>query len=586
MFSGIHSSAKIYVPAGSGEAYRTAQYWSDYASIIEEMGPETPPDNEIWYTSSDGKVVSPKFSNVFGANVASNTYENGKGVIKFNSTVTSIGFSAFSKCSSLTSITIPNSVTSIGDYAFEYCSSLTLITIPNSIISIGEYAFDYCSNLTEIAVPNSVTSIGRYAFSDCSSLTNITLPNRITSIKEGAFSDCSRLTSITIPNSVTSIEKRAFRDCSNLTVITIPNNVTSIGEWAFMYCSSLTEITIPNSVTSIGDWAFYNCSNLQNIFCKSSTPPTGGGNYIFFSIHSSAKIYVPAGSGEAYKTAQYWSDYASIIEEYLARAEDPNPSSTSFKRRAMVMQFTGTECPYCPYMIEPLEQMAADATYKDQFSWAAIHTYNPNSDPAAPCNTEDRNKLYFAQAFGGVDGYPAVLVDLGSTIYNMQNNKALNLANLKKAVDNSVANAPSAGISATMTLDEANRVVTARVSVKAKDSNIYRVSMWLLEDKIKGSQSGSSTITSHDHAVRYVARGTDGSANYVGYELNDGKTMTAGQVADYIFSINISNQSIKLANCKLLFFVTTSTGNSYTIVNSVVSKDLKTAVPFEYIDEN
>ncbi|MBR5844700.1 MAG: Omp28-related outer membrane protein [Rikenellaceae bacterium] len=264
------------------------------------------------------------------------------------------------------------------------------------------------------------------------------------------------------------------------------------------------------------------------------------------------------------------------------RAEDPNPSSTSFKRRAMVMQFTGTNCGFCPYMIEPLEQMAADAAYKDKFSWAAIHTFNSDSDPAAPCNTEDRNKLYFAQAFGGVDGYPAVLVDLGSTIYNMQNNKALNLANLKKAVDNSVANPASAGIAAAMTLDENNRVVTARVSVKAKDSKVYNVSMWLLEDNINGAQGGSSTIKEHDHALRYVARGAGNTASYVGYALNDGKAMTAGQIADYVFSINISNQSVKLANCKLIFFVTTSTGNSYTVVNSVVSKDLKTAVPFEY----
>jgi hypothetical protein len=106
--------------------------------------------------------------------------------------------------------------------------------------------------------------------------------------------------------------------------------------------------------------------------------------------------------------------------------------------------------------------------------------------------------------------------------------------------------------------------------------------MWLLEDNIKGAQNGSSTINTHDHAVRYVARGTDGSVSYIGYELNDGKALSAGQIADYVFTINIKDQSVKLANCKLIFFVTTSTGNSYTVVNSVVSKDLKTAVPFEY----
>ncbi len=268
-----------------------------------------------------------------------------------------------------------------------------------------------------------------------------------------------------------------------------------------------------------------------------------------------------------------------VINEAIPdRAEDPNPTSTSFKRRAMVMQFTGTECPNCPYLIEPLETMANDANYKDKFTWAAIHTYNVTSDPAAPCNSADQQKL---GSVYGITGYPTVLVDIGTTVM-AYNNGALNLSNLQKAVNNSVANAPSAGISATMTLDENNRVVTARVSVKAKDAKVYRVSMWLIEDNIRGGQAGSSTIQSHDNAVRYVARGADGSADYIGYPLNDGKTMTAGQVADYVFSIDINNQSVKLANCQLLFFVTTSVGNSYTVVNSAVTKDLKTTLPFEY----
>lgn len=261
------------------------------------------------------------------------------------------------------------------------------------------------------------------------------------------------------------------------------------------------------------------------------------------------------------------------------RAEDPNPTSTSFKRRAMVMQFTGTECPNCPYLIEPLENMAADANYKDKFVWTAIHTYNPTSDPAAPCNSADQQKL---ESVYGISGYPTVLVDIGNKI-GAYSNAALNLSNLQKAVDNSVANPASAGISATMTLDENNRVVTARVSVKAKDAKVYNVGMWVIEDKIQGGQAGSSTIKSHDNAVRYVARSADGSANYIGYPLNEGKAMSAGQICDYVFTVNISNQSIPFANCQLVFFVTTSVGNNkYTVVNSAVTKDLKTALPFEY----
>ena len=179
--------------------------------------------------------------------------------------VTSIGSSAFYNCSSLTNITIPDSVTSIGSSAFHNCSSLTNITIPDSVTSIGSFAFYNCSSLTNITIPDSVTSIGSFAFYNCSSLTSITIPDSVTSIGDSAFKYCSSLTSITIPDSVTSIDDYVFYDCSMLKRITIPNSVTSIGNYSFNFCSSLISITIPNSVTSIGTYAFCNCSSLKGV---------------------------------------------------------------------------------------------------------------------------------------------------------------------------------------------------------------------------------------------------------------------------------------------------------------------------------
>ena len=81
-----------------------------------------------------------------------------------NYIVTSIGEYAFSECTNLTSITIPNSVTSIGGAAFSYCSGLTSITISNSVSSIGDNAFEDCSGLTSVTIPKSVSSIGNGAF--------------------------------------------------------------------------------------------------------------------------------------------------------------------------------------------------------------------------------------------------------------------------------------------------------------------------------------------------------------------------------------------------------------------------------------
>ena len=207
------------------------------------------------------------------------------------STVTSIGESAFSNCSSLTSVTIPNSVTSIGVCAFLRCSGLTSITIPNSVDSIGHYAFQNCSGLTSITIGNSVTSIGGCAFSYCSGLTSVTIPNSVTSIDTAAFWGCSGLTSITIPNSVTSIGYKAFEGCSSLTSVTIPNSVTNIGNWAFYNCSGLTSVTIGNSVTNIGGCAFYNCSGLTSVTIGNSV--TSIGSSAFYNCSGLTSITIP-----------------------------------------------------------------------------------------------------------------------------------------------------------------------------------------------------------------------------------------------------------------------------------------------------
>ena len=196
--------------------------------------------------------------------------------IKIPNSVTSIESESFwggvfEGCTGLTSIAIPNSVTSIGGSAFQGCTSLTSIKIPNSVTSIGECAFYGCTSLTSLAIPNSVTSIGGSAFLGCTSLTSVAIPNSVTSIGCAAFKGCTVLNSIEIPNSVTSIESFAFECCASLTSITIPNGVTNIGEMTFYGCIGLTSIIIPNSITSIGEGAFFGCTNLISVTINSNT---------------------------------------------------------------------------------------------------------------------------------------------------------------------------------------------------------------------------------------------------------------------------------------------------------------------------
>ena len=221
--------------------------------------------------------------------------------------VTSIGSSAFSRCSGLTSVEIPSGVTSIGSYAFYGCSGLTSVTIPSGVTSIGSYAFKGCSGLTSVAIPSSVTRIETSAFEDCSGLTSVAIPSGVTSIESFAFEGCSGLTSVAIPSSVTNIEDDAFWGCSGLMSIVvdsanpdyksvnglllskdgrtllsgvngdvrIPSGVTSIVFSAFKGCSGLTSVAIPSSVTSIESSAFEDCSGLTSVAIPSGVTSIG-----------------------------------------------------------------------------------------------------------------------------------------------------------------------------------------------------------------------------------------------------------------------------------------------------------------------
>ena len=260
--------------------------------------------------------------------------------------VISIGVGAFSVCSGLTSIivdtentkydsrnncnaiietatntlisgckktTIPNSVTSIGDYAFCYCSGLTSVTIPNSVTAIGEETFSGCTGLTSIEIPNSVTEIGDNAFSDCSNLESVILSDNLTAIGAYSFCKCSNLKSVTIPDKVTYIESGVFDGCSRLSYITIPNSVTSIGEWAFTDCSGLTSITIGKSVTSI-EYSAFNCGDLlKDVYCYAENVPSTSDYAFNNKAIANVTLHVPTESINAYQTTEPWSGFGNIV---------------------------------------------------------------------------------------------------------------------------------------------------------------------------------------------------------------------------------------------------------------------------------
>ena len=207
-------------------------------------------------------------------------------------------YGAFSDCTALTSIEIPASVETIGNTAFSDCSSLATVTFEKGsrLKTIGNNAYYRCTSLTSIEIPASVETIEKKAFMHCSSLATVTFEkgSQLKTIAgdsyDGAFSDCTALTSIEIPASVETIEATAFKRCSKLTTITFEKGslLKTIGggyyssyyHGAFSDCSSLTSIEIPASVETIEATAFKRCSKLTTVtFEKGSQLKIIGGGF-------------------------------------------------------------------------------------------------------------------------------------------------------------------------------------------------------------------------------------------------------------------------------------------------------------------
>lgn len=196
-------------------------------------------------------------------------------------------------------------VTRIGDNAFSSCSELTLIDLPEGITSIGTNAFYYCRGLEAVEFPASLVSIGQLAFYDCKQITTLNITRNVTDIMWGAFNNCTGLKSITC-----SPFNPAFRavdgilynkDMTTLmlypkaaqaTSFSVPESVTGLGAYSFQNCDNLQEINIHDGVTWLGRDVFWQCDGIESMILPDGITQMGKGT--FSSCTKLAYVHLPA----------------------------------------------------------------------------------------------------------------------------------------------------------------------------------------------------------------------------------------------------------------------------------------------------
>lgn len=235
--------------------------------------------------------------------------------------------------------------------------------------------------------------------------------------------------------------------------------------------------------------------------------------------------------------------------------------SAAFNHRMLLLQHTGTECPNCPRLMTQLRYLSEDEGYNSKYHHVASHSYN-TSDPAYSSAAASLSKNF------EVSYYPWLTFDLTSK-------SELDFDNIRKSIDAMHKTSADAGIAAVVDSDKDG--VYANVRVKAGKDGKYRIAAWLLEDNIRGTQSGADAAWQnvHENCLRAMY-GSNKTECIYGKNIGE---LKAGESKEILVAFDLET-GWKAENCKIIFLAVNAA--NYEMLNCAVCP-MGESIGYEYV---
>lgn len=401
----------ILVPTDeSVTAYKTAQYWSDYAFLIHKIGWIDPTELitfqdaivelycvDRWDTNGDERLSKAEAAAVTDIGTTFQGVDiTSFDELKYFTGITTIPESAFEGCSLLESISFPPQITSVGTNAFKN-SKLNKLTVPSidvwfivcpaQLFTWGRRGDLYINDnlVTEIVVPSGTTSVPAYMCAYINNIEAVSLPSSVTAIGKYAFVGCQWLSSIDLEG-LLQIGEYAFSGCSSLASINL-ESVTSIGNYAFSGCSALTSISLREGGVGLGNYAFQNCTGLTSLVLPNGTG-LGGKAGVFRGCSGLVSVVLPTPTGDYYSQnsigVMQWSSSDGVFGDCTSLLDIVIPEGIKY-----IFGYSFSGC-------SSLKNISLPSTLKNIYDYAFYGCTGITSDIVIPGSVSTISKYAFA----------------------------------------------------------------------------------------------------------------------------------------------------------------------------------------------